>query len=302
MPKHNPVDIQLDDLIELKKNAENFLLTQSDKKALTGFGNTYSPFKSRGLDFQEVRAYQPGDDIRQIDWHITAKYGKPFTKLYTEEKERSVFFVIDLRANMHFATHGDFKDVVAARLTAFIASMANHQQDKIGFLLLTDTGILSSGKPDMDMLSPLLHNMVAPQKSKSKAGSWTQLLHLLTQLLPAGSFVFLFSDFYDWQPEYTTLLANISDKNTFLLVSIYDQLETKLPNDTLSFSDGKHTVIVSAGDKKTQQQFQSQWQHQQNYLQQIAHKYEWGYLPIATDADYVRTLIHFCFGEIIHAT
>jgi len=302
MPKHSPINIRLKDLIELKKDAENFLLAQSDRKALSGFGSTYSPFKSRGLDFQEVRAYQPGDDIRQIDWHITAKYGKPFTKLYTEEKERTVFFVVDLRSNMHFATRGDFKSVVAARLAAFIASMASHQQDKIGYLLLTDAGILSGGKPDTDMLSPFLNDMTASEDKKARAGSWDKLLHLLTQLLPAGSFVFLFSDFYDWQPEHSSLLANISDKNTFLLVSIYDQLETALPDDTLSFSDGKNTVVISAGDNKTQKQFQTQWQQQQTHLQKIAHKYEWGYLPVATNEDYITTLIHFCFGEIIYAT
>lgn len=302
MSKHSPVNIRLNDLIELKKDAENFLLAQSGKKALTGFGSTYSPFKSRGLDFQEVRAYQPGDDIRQIDWHVTAKYGKPFTKLYTEEKERTVFFVVDLRSNMHFATHGDFKSVVAARLAAFMASMANQQQDKIGYLLLTDAGIISSGKPEKDMLSPFLSDMISSKDKKTQAGSWTQLLHLLTQLLPAGSFVFLFSDFYDWQSEHSDLLANISDKNTFLFVSIYDLLETKLPNDTLSFSDGENTVVISGDDNKTQKQFQKQWQQQQEYLQKISNKYEWGYLSLSTDIDYINALIHFCFGGLIYAT
>ena len=81
MSEHSPVNIRLKDLTELKKQAENFLLPQSVHKSTAGFGSVYSPFKTRGLDFQEVRAYQPGDDIRQIDWHVTAKYGKPFTKL-----------------------------------------------------------------------------------------------------------------------------------------------------------------------------------------------------------------------------
>ena len=133
---HDVVHIQMKDLIALKQRAESFLLPDSGKKATIGVGNTYSPFKSRGLDFQEVRVYQPGDDIRQIDWHVTAKYGKPFTKLYTEEKERTIFFVVDLRTNMHFATHGDFKSVIAARIAAFMAFIAEQQKDKIGYILL----------------------------------------------------------------------------------------------------------------------------------------------------------------------
>ena len=120
----NACEIEMKDLIALKARAEAFILPATGKKATVGFGSTYSPFKSRGLDFQEVRVYQPGDDIRQIDWHVTAKYGKPFTKLYTEEKERTIFFVVDLRSNMHFATHGDFKHVIAARMAAFMAFIA----------------------------------------------------------------------------------------------------------------------------------------------------------------------------------
>ena len=131
MPTHSPTEILLKDLTALKQRAELFALPESGKKVLTGIGSTYSPFKSRGLDFQEVRVYQPGDDIRQIDWHSTAKYGKPFTKLYTEEKERTLFFIVDLRSSMYFATHGDFKAIMAARLTAFMATIAEHQKNKI---------------------------------------------------------------------------------------------------------------------------------------------------------------------------
>ena len=298
---HNPVDIQLRDLTELKKKAENFFLPQSDHKVVTGFGGVYSPFKSRGLDFQEVRAYQPGDDIRQIDWHVTAKYGKPFTKLYTEEKERTIFFVVDLRNNMHFATHGDFKSVVAARLTAFMAAIAEHQKDKIGYLLLTDEGVFSSGKSDMEMLPHLFNDMVSVPARKTQDGSWDRALRLLIQLLPVGSFVFFFSDFYDWQREHTELLARISDKNTFLFVSIYDQLETRIPEDTLPFSDGVHTVVVPADDNKVRQRFHKEWQQHQDELKQAAGKYMWGYLPLATDEDYLASLIHFCFGENAHA-
>jgi len=301
MSEHSPVSIRLKDLTELKKQAEDFILPQSAHKSLSGFGSVYSPFKSRGLDFQEVRAYQPGDDIRQIDWHVTAKYGKPFTKLYTEEKERVIFFVVDLRENMNFATHGDFKSVIAARLATFMAAVAEHQKDKIGYLILTDNGILSGGKPDLDMLSVFLNDMVVAPNKKAKNGSWTQVLKLLTQLLPSGSFAFFFSDFNDWQDEQTTLLANISDKNTFLLVSIYDALESTLPPDTLPFSDGNQTVVVSVNDKKTRQRFQTEWTKHQNHLQQNARKYAWGYLPIATDSDYLNMLIRFCFGERTYA-
>ena len=126
----NPVSLELPDLVSLKEHAESLFLPLNDKVSLSGFGNKKSPFRSRGLDFQEVRVYQPGDDIRQIDWRVTAKYGEPFTKLYSEEKEQQIYLVCDLRPNMQFASHGHFKSVVAVRLTALSAFMANKKKDR----------------------------------------------------------------------------------------------------------------------------------------------------------------------------
>ena len=93
----NPVLLELPDLVGLREQAESLILPTNDKVSLTGYGDKKSPFRSRGLDFQEVRVYQPGDDIRQIDWRVTAKYGEPFTKLYAEEKEQQIYLVCDLR-------------------------------------------------------------------------------------------------------------------------------------------------------------------------------------------------------------
>ena len=294
--RHHPTQIVLKDLIALKQRAELFALPQTGKRSTTGFGSTFSPFKSRGLDFQEVRVYQPGDDIRQIDWHVTAKYGKPFTKLYTEEKERTIFFVVDLRNNMHFATHGDFKDVIAARLTAFMAFMAEHQKDKIGYIVITDKGLTSSGDADAyGVLTPLLNAMTGDAKYTASDNPFRAACQMLTQLLSPGSFVFLFSDFYDWTNEHTQILAPMSDKITFLFCPIYDDLEANLPDDILPFSDGTETILVQADHPKIRQQFYNDWQKRTKILQEAARKYTWGLLPIKTDMDYINELSHFCF-------
>jgi len=302
MASHSPTEIRLQDLTALKQKADVFLLPETGKKSLTGIGNTYSPFKSRGLDFQEVRVYQPGDDIRQIDWHITAKYGKPFTKLYTEEKERTLFFVVDLRSNMYFATHGDFKAIMAARLTAFMASIADHQKDRIGYCILTDTGIISCDQPDMNLLPQLLHDLTHVNKRKQSAGDFTTLLQSIPQLISAGSFIFIFSDFSNWTETQSKLLIPLSEKNTILLGLLYDTLEVEIPMDTLPFSNGREIITITPQDKKIHKQFKTEWQQHQNYLRKTAHKYDWGFLPMATDSDYITTLCQFCFGEASHAT
>jgi len=297
MLTHSPVEIRLKELAALRQYADSFLLPTNSKKALTGSGNTYSPFKSRGLDFQEVRVYQPGDDIRQIDWHVTAKYGKPFTKLYTEEKDRTIFFIVDLRSSMQFATHGDFKSVIAARLAAFTAFVANHQKDKIGYLLLTDKGLISSGPSETGLLDQFLNALANPTQIINTSSDFETALHALVQLLPTGSFVFFFSDFHDWEEKDTSLLVPFSEKNTFLFVSIYDALEEKIPNDTLAFSNGNDTLILSAQNKKARQKFSSDWKQSQQALQNMAIKYGWGFLPLITHTDYLALFTRFCFGE-----
>ena len=297
MPKaHDATTIRLKDLVALRQRAESFLLPDSGKKALIGTGNTFSPFKSRGLDFQEVRVYQPGDDIRQIDWHITAKYGKPFTKLYTEEKDRTVFFVIDLRSSMFFATRGDFKAVVAARMAAFMAFVAEYQKDKIGYLVLTDDALLSSGESSTNTLAPLLDTL-ARSVGKGLPSSWHNVLRLLGQFLPAGSFAFFFSDFYDWAQADTELLPSLSEKNTFVFCSIYDTLESNLPDDILPFSNGKETVIIKNQDDNVRKKFHDEWQAQQLMIEKIARKYGHGFLSVPTDSDYLDLIARFCFGR-----
>ena len=249
------------------------------------------------MDFQEVRVYQPGDDIRQIDWHVTAKYGKPFTKLYMEEKERALFFVVDLRSSMKFATHGDFKSVIAARLTAFLAFVADHQKDKIGYIILTDEGLVSSQGADLGLLSQLLNSLVKPSHHTMSEATWESALRVLGLCLPMGSVVFLLSDFHDWQQKDTTLLTPFCEKNTFLFVSIYDALEAELPDDTLLFSNGKEVLVLDAHNKRERRAFHQEWVQRQSELKEKATKYGWGFLPVVTHSDYLSLLSQFCFGE-----
>lgn len=296
---HHPTQLLLKDLIALKHEAQIFMLPQTGKKAEMGFGSTYSPFKSHGLDFQEVRVYQPGDDIRQIDWHVTAKYGKPFTKLYTEEKERTIFFVVDLRENMHFATHGDFKHVIAARLATFMAFIAEHQHDKIGYLILTENGLVSSGDlHEADLVTPFLNALTNP-KAMGKDPSFSMALRQLNALLPTGSFLFIFSDFCDWTADTASSLAPLTEKSTVLLVSIYDMLESILPNDSLPFSNGHDNLVIPANNDKMRQKYHEEWLQKMSLLEAEAQKYGWGFLSIKTDEDYIKKLSHFCFQGVI---
>ena len=124
-------------LIKLRHSAENLPLKVAKVKALQT-GEYYSPFKGRGMEFDEVRLYQPGDDIRTIDWRVTARSGKAHTKLFREERERSVILCVDFRRTMYFGTRGAYKSVAAAKAAALFAWSAEHQGDRLGGLLFSE--------------------------------------------------------------------------------------------------------------------------------------------------------------------
>jgi len=297
---HSAVEIRLKDLLELKQEAEIWHVPTTKKNVYTGVGDVRSPFKSQGLDFQEVRVYQPGDDIRQIDWRVTAKYGKPFTKLYTEEKNRCLFFVCDLRPNMAFASHGDFKSVVAARMTAFLAFMAAHKNDEMGLAVLTEAGVnlLPADRSEVQLMA-LLQTLVKPVPNIRTDGSWQGIFRQLESVVPSGSYLFIFSDFYDWNEQAKKELSHFSVKNTILLCPIYDLLETQLPKGVLPFSDGEKMVLLNTEKSAFQKKFCNTWEQHIHQLQTAASGQGWGLLPLRTDSDYLHTMTHFCLqGEV----
>ncbi|MBR6231948.1 MAG: DUF58 domain-containing protein [Alphaproteobacteria bacterium] len=290
----NPVLLELPDLVSLKEQAESLVLPTNDKVSLTGFGDKKSPFRSRGLDFQEVRVYQPGDDIRQIDWRVTAKYGEPFTKLYTEEKEQQIYLVCDLRPNMQFASHGHFKSVMAGRLTALSAFMAAKKKDKLAYTLLTDKIISSIDAASSDLI-PTLLNQLTIKPTEDSDISFSDAISHLGRHLKTGASLILFSDFYDITEKELKYLGQLGQKNTVTFVHIYDEMERKLPLESLPYSDGKNTFVMDGKD--AQKTFQKSWDEQTNILRQAIQRYGLGYLTLSTNGQYLNLYTQFCWGD-----
>lgn len=292
----NPVLLELSDLVSLKEQAESIPLANNSKVSLTGFGDKKSPFRSRGLDFQEVRVYQPGDDIRQIDWHVTAKYGEPFTKLYTEEKEQQIYLISDLRPNMNFASKGHFKNVIAGRLTALSAFMAAHKKASLAYAVMNDKVHFSTKNTSSDDLVPPLLDVLVQNPSTDSSLTFKDVFSKIEQNLKTGASILIFSDFSDITSSELEQLGHLSIKNTITLIHIYDELERKLPKETLPFSNGKDNLILNADDKELQNIFKQSWEEQTNLLREAVQKYGWGYLPLKTDSNYLKLFTQFCLG------
>ena len=134
----SPVRVALADLLRLRAAGEAVRLT-APRVRVAASGGHLSPYKGRGVEFDESRLYQPGDDLRTIDWRVTARTGKPHTKVFREERNRPVFVWLDLRRPMLFATRGAYKGVRAAEIAALIAWSAVANGDRLGGLVFTET-------------------------------------------------------------------------------------------------------------------------------------------------------------------
>ena len=133
-PTSNPVHVALDELIALAAYAQGAALARQRRSVALRAGTSSSRWRGRGVDFRESRIYQPGDEIRHMDWRVTARTGKPHTKLFEEEREQALLLAVDLNPSMHFGTRERFKSVQAARAAALIAWMASRAGDRIGAL------------------------------------------------------------------------------------------------------------------------------------------------------------------------
>lgn len=297
--KMNPVQAKFDDLVSLKRRAVSPLM-KTPQMSYTGFGETKSPFKTKGLDFQEVRAYQPGDDIRLIDWRVTAKYGKPFTKLYTDEKERLVYFICDMRTRMKFASSGAFKSVWVARIAAFLAYMAQNRGDKIAATVLTsdmlDTIALAGDNGAVLSLIRTLENASDPAEMKPDQLSLAQALSVSVPFIQSGSIIFILSDFSDWDEACEKIVRRWSRKATCALIQIYDALEEHLPDGIFPISNGYDISFLNTEKTSFKNTYEKAFQALQEKLSAVVQTYQLGFLPVRTDWDGIELAEAYCRG------
>jgi len=241
----HPARLQLDDLLGLRRLAERVRAAPRRQVSAQRAGPARSRGRGRGLDFAEVREYLPGDDLRQIDWNVTARTGRPHTKLFVEERERPVFVCVDLRAGMRFGTRGSFKSVAAGRLAALLAWAASADGDRVGGLVFADglhrelkpvgghrgVGLLAKALVDVDDLgggaSP------APDAgSRAGNGARGDLVHAMARLrhlAHTGASIYFISDFRGFDPMVEAYLNWLTKHSEFIAVHLSDPLERELP-------------------------------------------------------------------------
>lgn len=287
----------LPELIRLKRYALK-LRGQRPLKSSTMAGQYLSKSRGRGLEFAEVRHYQPGDDVRSIDWRITARSGKPHTRVYSEERERPIFIVCDLRSSMKFGTRVRFKSTQVANIAALLAWTYTLSGDRAGGIIYTDTRHIEikpsrSNKTVAHLLQtlaehckPANHNIQSTERQ-----STASMLAEVRRLAKPGSKLFVLSDFHDWNEDCVKQLALINRHNDSHLVSINDPLEYELPKSGLfPISDGTHTAMLSG--KQHRKGLKTHFEQRMSRLKQDAQRFNASFSRITTEQNPIHYLMN----------
>lgn len=286
------VFISLKALIDLAAPAMSLNLKRLSAHAQQS-GGFLSPVKGRGMEFAESRVYQAGDDVRNIDWRVTARTGEVHTKVFREERERPIFISVDGRHTMRFATRGVFKSVLAAKLAALIAWAAQHQGDRIGGQLFTSNECREL-KPENGKHAVLrfLNLLVSANESKqtNKPMSLESVLARLTQHAHPGSLVYIISDFRGFNTASELHLTRLSKHCEIILLFVYDALETALPEKgQYRFTDGEQDIVIQANDAQ-RLAYQQHFEQRLDSLKQLAKRLKLTLIQCSTEYEPIQCL------------
>ncbi|MGF1765596.1 DUF58 domain-containing protein [Aliivibrio kagoshimensis] len=243
-------------------------------------GQHISRSKGRGMNFSEVRQYQAGDDIRSIDWRVTARTGKTHTKLFTEEREQPVMLFIDISSSMRFGSKLLLKSVQAAHFASLISWLAVKQNDRVGAIIYTGEALIEC-KPTARQQGPLnIINQLVTLHNNPIDTELTKLIPLvdafkhLHQLCPKGSEIVMISDFHLLHQEHKVILSKIRHHNRLQLVSISDALErgqTQFTGSiTVNDNAARRTAWLDFGNKRTKQLLNSSFQHRHQFITDLS--------------------------------
>ena len=259
------------------------------------FGGEYhSVFKGRGMTFSEVREYQPGDDIRLIDWNVTARTGAPFVKIFEEERELTVFILVDISGSGNFGSLDQLKRDFASEIAAVLGFSAIKNNDKVGLILFSDEIekflIPKKGKSHvLRVIRELLYT-----KPKSRRTSIKKALDYLLNVAKRKSVVFLISDFLD--DDYWSSLKVVNRKHDLIGIRLYDPAEIKLPNLGLTKvkdSESGESFWVDTSDNNIMDELERTNHRNQDKLNSKSKKIGFDLITISIEKDFVEPILSF---------
>jgi uncharacterized protein (DUF58 family) len=289
------VGVHLKDLIQARHQIGNLGITRRTRSHALLAGGERSPFKGRGIDFEESRRYQPGDDVRLMDWRVTARTNEPHLKVFREERERPVFMVVDDRQAMHFGTKVAFKSVVAAQAAALLGWASHARGDRVGGIVFAESDHVEL-RPKGGRRGILqLFNVLADRSRESlvrnpepgvSASSFRLALNRVLKAARPGSLIFLFSDFRDCDHQAKTAMLRLGAHHEVVAVFIYDQVEQIAPPPgSYPITDGQSHGMLQTHSSQVVQAYAQAFHRRLEEVRRLCRSRGIGFIPIATHED-----------------
>ena len=256
-------------------------------------GEYHSAFKGRGMAFSEVREYSYGDDMRDIDWNVTARYNKPFVKVFEEERELTVMLLIDVSESLSFGTSTTIKRNMLAEIAATLAFSAIQNNDKIGVIFFSDK--IEKFVPPKKGRKHILYIIreILSFKPENNQTDISMALRYLTNAIKKRCTAFLMSDFIDTS-DYKQALKIANRKHDLVSVQVYDKMSTELkPLGLMKVKDPETGTDqwIDTSSKKVRNTYRNWWIDQQAYMQVAFKQSGVDSISVSTDDDYVRSLL-----------
>ena len=288
---------RLDELLELRHQAHTLGLASHHLVNTTFSGLYASVFRGQGLNFEEVREYREGDDIRNMDWKVTARTNEPHLKVYREERERSVVLCVDHGPHMFFGTRGTFKSVQAARAAALLGWAANSVNDRVGGMLYgdADTGLVHfQPTKDRRAMWRLLKEMANPvRRAQHGIDCIDRVLKRADRGSGTGSLIFVIGDFNRDLQGLDKTLGQVCQKHSVVLIPVDDPADREIPSlGRVMFRDAEGQMVeIDTDDADGQRVFTERWESRRAILNKLANRLGVAVIPVQTAQDVHRSLM-----------
>jgi uncharacterized protein (DUF58 family) len=288
------ISVTLEELLALRHMAGQICLPQPKTSRSAQLGGYRSPFRGRGMDFVENRVYQPGDDIRAINWAVTARTGKTHTKVYQQERECPVYIILDYNDSMFFGTRTAFKSVIATQAAALIAWAALKNGDRVGALLVKGSAQIlppCHSKQNLVELLKSMVNHVAPESQGpvDLAGA----INKLKRTIKSGSLIYFLSDFYNLDEKLQQEMQHLAKHHEVTNVLIYDPIEKEPPEGgRYLFHDfnQSQSVLLDTHSKEICNRYSAIFIERLMKLKKISYATGMHLIELATNDDLAKTM------------
>jgi uncharacterized protein (DUF58 family) len=259
------------------------------------FGGEYhSTFKGRGMTFSEVRQYQIGDDVRNIDWNVTARYNEPYIKVFEEERELTMMLMVDVSGSEWFGTEQQFKNEVVTEIAATLAFSATQNNDKIGLVLFSDTiELYIPPKKSRSHVLRIIRELIE-FKPKSKETNVAEAFKFLSSVTKKRAIVFVLSDFIS--DDYKQTLKIAAKRHDVTGIRVYDKSEESIPNLGMVHMQDEETgelMLVNTSSKAVRTNYSKYYQDKVNYYKDSFAKSGAGTIDCRVDESYVKKLLGY---------